>query len=69
MSGIRQLLSYVVLTLLTLGYLASQWAALKGTAHEYAARVDIPQVKLLSLFLLIAALVLAFIPDREVEKE
>ncbi|MEZ0326873.1 MAG: hypothetical protein ACAH95_13315 [Fimbriimonas sp.] len=69
MSSLRRLLSYVVVALLTLGYLASQWAALNGTASDYAARVDIKEVKLLSLLLLIAALVLAFIPDREVEPE
>jgi hypothetical protein len=69
MSGLRRLLSYMVLALLTLGYLASQWAALNGSASDYAARVDIPQVKLLSLALLIAALALAFIPDREGEPE
>ncbi len=69
MTSLRRLLSYIVLSLLTLGYLASQWAALTGVAPDYAARVDIPQVKLLSLLLLVAALVLAFIPDREAENE
>jgi hypothetical protein len=65
MSSIRKTLSYVVLALLTLGYLASQWAALQGTAPDYSARVDVPPVQTLSLIIFIAALVLAFIPDRE----
>ncbi len=68
MGSLRRLLSYITLTLLTLGYLASQWAALNGTAPEYAARVDVTQVKLLSLALLVVALVLAVIPDREAEQ-
>jgi hypothetical protein len=67
MSSVRRLLGIVVLAMLTLGYLASQYAILYGDPVGYAARVDIPQVKYLSLFLFLAALVLAVIPDREEE--
>lgn len=65
MGLLRRLLGYIVLALLGLGYLASQYQALYGDAAAYSARVDIPQVKYLCLFLFLAALALAFVPDRE----
>ena len=65
MSSVRRLLGIVVLALLTLGYLASQAAYLFGDPVAYASRVDIPQVKYLSLVLFLAAIVLALIPEKE----
>jgi uncharacterized transporter YbjL len=65
MSSIRRLVGGIVMGLLVLGYLASQVAALTGTAAEYAARVDQLPVQMLSLFLFLTALGLAVVPDKE----
>ena len=63
----RWVLSVVAALLLSGGFLASQWFAYQGRASEYAARVDQPSMVYLSLLLLVAALVLGFLPDREGE--
>jgi hypothetical protein len=68
MSKVRTLLGGVILTLLTLGYLASQYAYFYGDPVDYAARIDQPQVKLLSLILFVALLVLAVVPDKGEEE-
>ncbi len=57
-----------VLALLTLGYVASQRAAFDGSATQYAATVDQPPIKLLSLLLFIGAIVLGLIPAKEDSK-
>jgi hypothetical protein len=67
MNQLRLMLGYVVLALLALGYLSSQYFYLTNEAQTYAARVDVPQVKWLSLALLLMALVLFIIPGGEVE--
>ena len=69
MKQVRRLLSVLVVGLLAFGYLASQYAALNGLAPQYAAFVDTSVFKWASLLVLIAAIVLAFVPDREVDPE
>jgi hypothetical protein len=69
MNRLRTLFTYCVLTVITLGYLASQFAYLNGLFAEYARAVDTPAVKYASLLMFCTALVLALIPDREVEAE
>jgi len=65
MKKVRLLLGGISAVLLTVGYLASQSAALSGQAKEYAEKVDRPEIVYLSLFFFLAALVFFFIPDRE----
>ena len=50
--------------MLTVGYLASQSAALTGQAKEYAEKVDRPEIVYLALFFFLAALVCFFIPEK-----
>jgi hypothetical protein len=69
MKNIRTLVSVAVLILLPLGYAASQWAALSGTAQEYAEKVDCPQVMWLALFLLVVCIVFAFIKEVEADEK
>jgi hypothetical protein len=64
MSKVREWLSGTVLALLALGYLASQASYFFGDPAEYAGRIDRPEVKYLSLVVLIAAIALAFFPER-----
>ena len=68
MTKVRLLVAGVTMLLMTVGYLASQYAYLNGNAVAYAAKVDTPPIVLLSLVLFIAALVLFFIPDHEEPK-
>jgi hypothetical protein len=64
MNSLRTLFTYGVLTFITLGYLASQWAYLNGRFAEYARAVDTPAIKIMSLAIFIGAVALAFLPDR-----
>ncbi|HEY0866923.1 MAG TPA: hypothetical protein VGE01_06085 [Fimbriimonas sp.] len=63
----REALTIAVLLYLAAGYAASQYFALTGRAMEYAKLVDIPQIRLFSLVLLVAAAVLAFVHETETE--
>ena len=67
MRTVRLVLSVGTVLVLLGGYLASQYAALSGdqSAAEYAAKVDVAPIRLLASFLVVAAIVLAFIPERE----
>ncbi|HWD38317.1 MAG TPA: hypothetical protein VG944_05675 [Fimbriimonas sp.] len=69
MKLLRLTLSIVATVLLTGGYLASQAAALQGPqeALDYAKNVDAAPIRYLALFLLVAAIALAFVPAREEE--
>ena len=58
---IRASLAVLCLVLLSAGYIASQMAYPNGAAY-YATRVDRPAVVYAALALLLAALVLAFLP-------
>jgi hypothetical protein len=51
--------------LLAGGYLASQLAAINGQAADYAAKIDQPSIRTLAALLLVAAIALSFVPDRE----
>lgn len=61
----RTVFSVMAVLLLGLGYAASQFAAFTGTQTEYAVKADQPQIRYLALLLLLAAIGLAFVPDRE----
>lgn len=63
MKRIRVLLAGISALLIAVGYLASQVAYKAGTAKEYAARLDRPEIVLLSLALFLSAVGLAFVPD------
>lgn len=65
MKALRFALSAFVVVGLVAGYLASQVAYFRGQAPDYAARVDSPQVAMLALVLLGAAVVLSLVKDRE----
>jgi hypothetical protein len=65
MKLLRLVLSVVSALILGGGFLLSLSFALDGRASEYAARVDQPAIVQLSLLILVAAIVLAFIPDRD----
>ena len=54
--------------LLAGGYLSSQWAFLSGGAERYSQAIDTPEIKVLSLLLLVACVVSAALPQ-EVEAE
>lgn len=65
MRTLRLAVSGTTVLLLALGYLGSQWAALNGQASDWARRMDEPPVVMLSLILLLGAIVLFLLPDRE----
>ena len=65
MKRLRLLLAVIEATLIAVGYLASQAAYIAGTAPEYAAKVDRPEVVLLSLVLFLVAVGFAFLPDKK----
>jgi hypothetical protein len=69
MSGVRRWLAVASVLLLVLGYGASQWAALQGSAHTYTVAVDTPGVRLLALALLLAAVAFALRKDPGVETD
>lgn len=64
MKTLRVALAVASILLLGLGYAASQWAALSGTAPEYAKRVDQAPIRYLALFMLVAAVALALLKDK-----
>lgn len=68
MKMVRTLISVFGVVLLVLGYGASQYAALTGTAQEYAQKVDCPPIKWLALILLVLCVFMAFIGDREADE-
>lgn len=64
MSGLRYCISALAIGGLAVGYAASQYAYFSGRAADYAAVVDQPAVRYVALALLLACIVLAFIPDQ-----
>lgn len=50
--------------LLIAGYLAAVQASATGQAAEYAAKVDAAPIRSIALLLLLAAIVLSFVPER-----
>ena len=69
MKIVRTALTAAALFLLCAGYAASQIALFQGRVADYSARVDVPPVWNLSGIFLLLAIVLAFIPEREIEGE
>lgn len=65
MRGLKEAFAAIVVALLALGYTASQRAYFAGSPEEWAARVDVPQIKLLALAVVIALLALGLVRDRE----
>jgi hypothetical protein len=63
----RLVLTIAVAFLTVGGYLASTYASLAGDPRTYADRIDQPSIAMLALVLLIACIMLAFIPDRSEE--
>ncbi|MBC8064656.1 MAG: hypothetical protein H7Y17_07485 [Chlorobia bacterium] len=59
----RLLLAGISAALIAVGYFASQAAYKAGTAPEYSAKVDRPEIVFLSLALFLAAVGFAFLPD------
>jgi hypothetical protein len=64
---LRDGLTLAALLFLGAGYAASQFFALTGRADKYASLIDIPQVRMLSLLLLLAAVALAFVRESREE--
>ncbi len=61
----RLAVSISLTVLLAGGYAASQFAAIAGDPAVWARQIDVPSVKWLSLVLLLATIVLSFVPDQE----
>lgn len=70
MKTIRTVLTVATIALLGLGYAASQFAYFQGqeATIAYAQRIDSPPVRLLSLVLLVAAVVLGFVREPEADR-
>jgi hypothetical protein len=64
MKTLRLFLSGTTIFLLLAGYCASQVAAMNGTVADYAHKVDQAPIRGLALILLLAACVLALVPER-----
>lgn len=67
MKTLRFALSVFSIVALGVGYLASLVFSLTGRASEWATRIDNPTVSAFALLVLVAAVVLAFIPEKETE--
>ena len=67
MKLLRNALTLASLLFLTVGYASSQVYALQGRAAEYTALLSQTPVAILSLVLLLAAIIFAFMPDSEGE--
>lgn len=67
MKPLVKALSFCIVLLMGAGYLGSLHGALTGTAADYAARIDQPQVSFVALLLLIGCIVIGFLPEREEE--
>lgn len=68
MTNLRTAFAALVVALLTLGWGGAALAAVRGTAGEWAEKVDgagAGPVRMLALVVLVAAVGLAFVPDRE----
>ena len=68
MTNLRAALTSLVVALLALGWLRAALASMSGDAAAWAEKVDGPQagpIRLLALVVLLGAVALAFVPDRE----
>lgn len=69
MKLLRDALALASVLLLAVGYAASQYYALTGRAPEYVSLIDKTPIGVVSLLLLVAAFIFAFIPEREVDSK
>lgn len=67
MKTIRTALAALFIALLTLGYITSQVASLQGWAPSYAKLVDRPEVKAISLLMIVTVVAFAFLPEKTEE--
>lgn len=65
MTNLRTALTALVVALLVAGWGGAAFAAMGGTAAEWAARMDAAAIRALALVVLAGAVVLAFVPERE----
>lgn len=68
MTNLRAALTSLVIAMLALGWLGAAFAAMNGEAATWAEKIDGAQagpVRLLALVVLLGAIGLAFVPDRE----
>jgi hypothetical protein len=69
MTNLRAALTSLVVALLALGWLRAAFASMSGEAAAWTEKVDGAQagpIRLLALVVLLTAIGLAFVPDREV---
>ena len=66
MRDLRAAVTALVIALLVVGWGGAAWAAMEGKAGEWAIKADAAPIRLLALVVLVAAVVLAFMPDREI---
>lgn len=67
MKLIRSLVFWVSSLIMGGGYLLSQQAFFEGTTQSYSAFIDQSVLPVLTLGLLVAIVIFAFIPEKEVE--
>lgn len=67
MTNLRTALSALLAVLLVLGWGGAAFAAMNGTASDWAVKTDAAPIRLLSLVALVGSVVLAFVPEREPE--
>lgn len=65
MNTLRQAISVILIALLTLGYLGSQYARVYGDPQDWARKMDQPAIVGLSLVLFLSAVALFIIPEPE----
>ena len=68
MTNLRAALTTLLVALLVAGWGGAAFAAMGGTAAEWAAKADSAPIRLLALVALLGAVVLAFVPDQESER-
>ena len=65
MTNLRTAFSALVVALLGLGSAGSAWAALHGSAPDWARKADAEPIRMLALLILVIAVLLAFVPERK----
>jgi succinate dehydrogenase hydrophobic anchor subunit len=68
MTNLRAAFTSLAVVLLALGWLGAALASMSGEAAAWAEKVDGPQagpIRLLALVVLLGAVALSFVPDRE----
>ena len=65
MKALRNMIALVAVAFLGVGYLASQASVLGGNVSKYAFQMDQPGIRLLAALVLVGAILMAFVPERE----